>query len=126
MGAVGKWNVVVGGQRVKRQAMPMQFELSDHLGGHQREDIREGRDDVSGPWLLADGRASKHPAALQDDGLQPGPAEIGGRCQAVVPATHDDRVVFSRHPPEYRRGRFGHAVIFGERPQRPSRSLTNQ
>ena len=95
----------------------MKLELPDDLGRHQGEHVGKSRDGVAGPGVLTDGGAAEDAPALQDDGLQPGAAEIRGRRQAIVPATDDDRVVFSRHPPEYSRGRIRQLSLDNGSPQ---------
>src|SRR5207249_7158403 len=104
MRSVGERYIVVGGERIERQPMSMQLQLSNHFGRHQREDIRQGRDRVAGPGTLTDGGPAQDASPFEYQGFESCPAQIGGSRQPVVPATDDDRVVFGRHPPEYSGG----------------------
>src|SRR5438093_559679 len=71
---------------------------------------------TSSPFIFQTKRASssKSPGDLAPTA---GAAEIRGRRQAIVPATDDDRVVFSRHPPEYSRGRIRQLSLDNGSPQ---------
>src|SRR5437867_8774825 len=84
--------------------MSMQLQLSNHFRRHQREDIRQGRDRVAGPGMLTDGGPAQDATPFEYQRFESGPAQVGGGRQPVVPATDDDRVVFSGHPPEYSGG----------------------
>ena len=74
-----------------------QLELLDDLGLEQTHDVRGGRHAVSGPDLLGHAGPTQHAAALQDERPKPGPGEVRGADEPVVPGTDDDRVVDLGH-----------------------------
>jgi hypothetical protein len=74
-----------------------QLELADDLGLEQAHDVGCGGNAVAGPDLLGHAGAAQHAAALEDDRPEPGPGEVGGADEPVVPRADDDRVVALGH-----------------------------
>ncbi len=74
-----------------------QLEVADDLRPKQAHDVREDREPEAREDLLGHGRATEHVAPFEDERPQPGPGEVGGADEAVVPATDHDGVVGLGH-----------------------------
>jgi hypothetical protein len=96
---VAEQEVVAVARRVERrrhhqrqEAVPHQVELVDDLGAQQAQRVGERREREARRHLLGDGGAADEVVLLQDQRPQAGLPEVGGVGEAVVAATHDDRV----------------------------------
>ena len=83
----------VEGQDV--EAVLRQVELADDLGPEQADDVAGDAEPEAREDLLGHRGPAEQMALLEDDGLQPGPGQVGGADEAVVAAADDDRVVAS-------------------------------
>ena len=77
--------------------MARQVEVADDLGPQQRDDVGADRELEAGEDLFGDRGAAEHVPPLEDEHLLPGPREVGGVDEAVVPAADDDDVVLRAH-----------------------------
>ena len=100
---VGRHRSVGRIQRDRPIAELVQAQIGDDLRLEHRDDVRGPRDPGSRPDLLGHACAAKYRAPLQDDDIQSGAGEIGGRGETVVPPADDDRVVARWRRPRDRR-----------------------
>ncbi len=85
-----------GGRHQKRhEAVLGQLQLVDDVGPEQRQRIGEGGEPEAGMQLFGDGRSAHEVAALDDQGFQPGPGQVGAVGEAVVASADDDGVVLA-------------------------------
>ena len=80
-------------ERQDLEAVARQIEIADDLRPQQRHDVRADREAEAGEHLFGHRGAAEDVAALEHEHLPPGAGEIGRRCQAVVAAADDDRVI---------------------------------
>ena len=88
----------------------LELQLANDLRQKQADDVRRGRHFVAGPQLFGRRAAAQHMPPLEHAHLLPGPRQIRGAHQPVVPAADDDRVEF----------RFACCILRSMRPARDS------
>ena len=84
-------------ERQDVQAVLGQVQVPDDLRPQQADDVAGDREAEARDDLLGDGGAAQDVPALQDQRLEPGPRQVRGGDEAVVPSADDHRVVALRH-----------------------------
>ena len=84
----------VGADRRRHlQAVLGEVKLANHLRSQEAHEVGGDRELVARHGRLGEGGATQNGAALEDDDLQSGLREVRRGSEAVMPTTHNDRVV---------------------------------
>jgi hypothetical protein len=78
-------------------AMAFELKVTNNAFLEEAGKISGGGDTITGPYLLSYRATAEHLAPFEDESLQPGPGQIGGRDESVMAASDDDGIYFTGH-----------------------------